>query len=268
MVIRTKGLTRLFGGLSAVENVDFELEEDELCAIIGPNGAGKTTFFDLITGELRPTSGTVELREDGGWTEITNMSVNEVASRGVHRSYQITNLFPSSTVLENVRVATQKRDSHNFWRSVLSFKQHRRDAMEVLEFVGLADDAEMDAEELSHAEKRRLEMGVAIAGDPDVLLLDEPTAGVSSEEVGEVTNLIEKVAEEYHVMFIEHNMDIVMDISDRVVVFNRGSVIADGPPEEVEEDEEVQEAYLGTYTRGSSSTRRERERGGGRSGTP
>ena len=276
MVIRTKELTRLFGGLSAVENVDFELGDDELCAIIGPNGAGKTTFFDLITGELIPSSGTVELRENGEWTNITSMSVDEVASRGVHRSYQITNLFPSNTVLENVRVATQKRDSSNFWRSVTSFKSHRDKAMEILEFVGLDAYAEMNAEDLSHAEKRRLEMGVALAGDPKLLMLDEPTAGVSSEEVSEITGLIQKVAEQHHVMFIEHNMDIVMDISDRVVVFNRGSVIADGTPDEVEGDEDVQEAYLGSYDRGSSSTRRD-ERGsggpgpgpgGGQSGTP
>jgi branched-chain amino acid transport system ATP-binding protein len=268
MVIRTQGLTRLFGGLSAVENVDFELGDDELCAIIGPNGAGKTTFFDLITGELRPTSGKVELRENGGWTDITSMSVDEVASRGVHRSYQITNLFPSNTVLENVRIATQKRDSTNFWRSVASFKSHRDRAMEVLEFVGLDDYASMDAEELSHAQKRRLEMGVALAGDPELLLLDEPTAGVSSEEVDEVTALIQKIAEDNHVMFIEHNMDIVMDISDRVVVFNRGSVIADGTPDEVEGDEDVQEAYLGSYTRGSSSTRSDEAGRRGSSGTP
>jgi len=276
MVIRTKELTRLFGGLSAVENVDFELGDDELCAIIGPNGAGKTTFFDLITGELIPSSGTVELRENGEWTNITSMSVDEVASRGVHRSYQVTNLFPSNTVLENVRVATQKRDSSNFWRSVTSFKSHRDKAMEILEFVGLDAYAEMNAEDLSHAEKRRLEMGVALAGDPKLLMLDEPTAGVSSEEVSEITGLIQKVAEQHHVMFIEHNMDIVMDISDRVVVFNRGSVIADGTPDEVEGDEDVQEAYLGSYDRGSSSTRRD-ERGsggpgpgpgGGQSGTP
>jgi branched-chain amino acid transport system ATP-binding protein len=113
----------------------------------------------------------------------------------------------------------------------------------------------MDAEELSHAEKRRLELGVALAGDPKLLMLDEPTAGVSSEEVGEITGLIKKIAQEHHVMFIEHNMDIVMDISDRVVVFNRGSIIADGTPEEVEDDEDVQEAYLGSYNRGSSTTR-------------
>lgn len=268
MVIRTKQLTRLFGGLSAVENVDFELGDDELCAIIGPNGAGKTTFFDLITGELRPSSGTVELREDGGWTDITNMSVDEVASRGVHRSYQITNLFPSNTVLENVRVATQKRDSSNFWRNVASFRSHRDSAMEVLEFVGLDAYADRNAEDLSHAEKRRLEMGVALAGDPNLLLLDEPTAGVSSEEVDEITDLIKKLAEDYHVMFIEHNMDIVLDISDRVVVFNRGSVIADGTPEEVEGDEDVQEAYLGSYNRGSSSTRRDESGRRGTSGTP
>jgi len=266
MVVRTQGLTRLFGGLSAVEDVDFELGDDELCAVIGPNGAGKTTFFDLITGELRPSSGTVELRENGKWTDVTNMSVDEMASRGVHRSYQITNLFPSTTVLENVRVAAQKKSSHNFWRSVTSFKNYRDEAMEILDFVGLAGDAEMTAENLSHAEKRRLEMGIALAGDPNLLLLDEPTAGVSSEEVGDITSLIEKVAKEHHVMFIEHNMDIVMDISDRVVVFNRGSIIADGTPEEVEDDEDVQEAYLGSYNRGSSTTRPDERGGRGRSG--
>jgi len=142
MVIRTQGLTRLFGGLSAVEGVDFELGNDELCAIIGPNGAGKTTFFDLLTGTLRPSSGTVELRENGAWTDVTGMSVEEVASRGVHRSYQITNLFPTNTVLENVRVAVQKEDSHNFWRSLAGFGNHREEAMEILEFVGLGGDAE------------------------------------------------------------------------------------------------------------------------------
>ncbi len=266
MVVRTKGLTRLFGGLSAVENVDFELGDDELCAVIGPNGAGKTTFFDLITGELRPSSGTVELRENGSWTDITRMSVDEVAARGVHRSYQVTNLFPTTTVLENVRVAAQRKDSRNFWRTVASFKSHRDEAMEILDFVGLDGDAEMEAQNLSHAEKRRLELGIALAGDPELLLLDEPTAGVSSEEVGEITGLIEKVAEEHHVMFIEHNMDLVMDVSDRVVVFNRGSIIADGTPEEVEGDEGVQEAYLGSYSRGSSSTRRDERRGRGSSG--
>jgi branched-chain amino acid transport system ATP-binding protein len=261
-MIRTEGLTRKFGGVSAVQDVDFELGDDELCSVIGPNGAGKTTFFDLITGELEPTSGSVELREDGGWTDITRMSVEEVASRGVHRSYQVTNLFPTSTVLENVRVATQTGDSYNFWRNVASFGGHRDEAEEILGFVGLADEADKEARSLSHAQKRRLEMGIALGGNPKVLLLDEPTAGVSSAEVGEITDLIGQVAEEHHVMLIEHNMDVVMEISDRVIVLNRGEVIADGTPEEVEEDPAVQEAYLASSSRSSSSTRG----GGGRTG--
>lgn len=262
MVLRTEELTRMFGGVSAVQNVDFKLGEDELCSVIGPNGAGKTTFFNLITGALEPSSGKVELREDDGWTDITDMSIEEVASRGVHRSYQVTNLFPNSTVLENVRVATQRGSARNFWRNVASFGRHREEAMEILDFVGLADYADREASDLSHAEKRRLEMGVALGGDPRLLLLDEPTAGVSSGEIDEITDLIERVAEDHHVMLIEHNMDVVMDISDRVVVFNRGEIIADGTPDEVEEDEAVQDAYLASSSRSSSSTRG----GGGRSG--
>jgi branched-chain amino acid transport system ATP-binding protein len=266
-MIRTEGLTRYFGGVSAVQDVDFELNGDELCSIIGPNGAGKTTFFDLLTGGLEPSSGTVELREEGDWVDVTGMSVSEVASHGVQRSYQITNLFPSNTVLENVRVAAQRDDGYKFWRNVAGFGEHREKAQEVLDFVGLAEHADKEARNLSHAEKRRLEMAVALGGDPDLLLLDEPTAGVSSEEIDDVTDLIRDISDDHHVMFIEHNMDVVMGISDRVVVFNRGEVIADGTPEDVKENEEVQEAYLAESGRSSSVTRREDE-GGGFGGTP
>lgn len=262
MVIRTTDLSKSYGGVSAVSNVNFALQSDELCSIIGPNGAGKTTFFDLLTGSVEPSSGKVELEVDGGWVDVTGMSVEEVASRGVHRAYQITNLFPSSTVLENVRIATQRDSARNFWRNVAGFHRHREEAHEILEFVGLDGYADREAGELSHAEKRRLELGVALGGEPRVLLLDEPTAGVSSEEIEEITRLIREVAERHQVMLIEHNMDVVMDISDRVVVFNQGTIIADGSPEEVEEDEDVQEAYLESSTRSSSS----RGRGGGRSG--
>jgi branched-chain amino acid transport system ATP-binding protein len=266
-MIRTEGLTRYFGGVSAVQDVNFELNDDELCSIIGPNGAGKTTFFDLLTGELEPSSGTVELHKDGDWIDVTGMSVNEVASHGVQRSYQITNLFPSNTVLENVRVAAQRGDAYNFWRNVAGFGRHRERAYEILEFVGLAEHAEKEARSLSHAEKRRLEMAVALGGDPELLLLDEPTAGVSSEEIDDVTDLIRDISDDHHVMFIEHNMDVVMGISDRVVVFNRGEIIADGSPEEVKENEEVQEAYLAESSRSSSITRRE-DQGGGFGGAP
>jgi len=262
MVLRTRGLTRQFGGLSAVENINFQLGE-ELCAMIGPNGAGKTTFFNLLTGFVEPTSGEIELLRGEEPIDITDSRPEKISSLGVHRSYQVTNLFPSSTVLENVRVAAQRNQARNFWRNILSFDEHYEEAHEILEFVGLDEYAEREASKLSHAEKRRLEMAIALAGDPEVLLLDEPTAGVSSEAVGEMKQLIRKVADDYPVMFIEHNMDLVMDISDRVVVLSRGRIVADGPPDEVQDSEEAQEAYLGGYGMGSSSTTEERGGTGG-----
>ena len=262
-MLRTRGLTKRFGGLVAVDAVDFELG-DELCSLIGPNGAGKTTFFDLLTGALEPTEGTVELRTDEGWADVTDASPYKTATRGLHRSYQVTNVFPTSTVLENVRVAAQagSADSWRAWRNVGAFESHIEEAHRILERVGLADEAETVAETLSHGEKRQLEVGIALAGDPDVLLLDEPNAGVSSESVDRVIDLIEDVARDHAVLLVEHNMDIVMNVSDRIVVLNRGAVIADGTPEEVRDDPDVQEAYLGGYEPGSAGA----EGGGGSGG--
>lgn len=252
-MLRTTGLTRRFGGLVAVDDVDFRLD-DELCSLIGPNGAGKTTFFNLLTGVLEPTSGTVELRVDGEWRDVTGVAPHETAKLGLHRSYQITNIFPTSTVLENVRIASQAhgRNSWRGWRNVNAFKEHIEEAHRILERVGLADRAGAVAENLSHGAKRQLEVAIALAGDPDVLLLDEPNAGVSSESVDDVIGLIEDVASDHAVLLVEHNMDIVMNVSERIVVLHRGSVIADGPPEQVREDPAVQEAYLGGYEPGSA----------------
>jgi branched-chain amino acid transport system ATP-binding protein len=253
-MLRTRGLTKRFGGLTAVDSVDFELG-DELCSLIGPNGAGKTTFFDLLTGVQEPSAGSVEFRVDGdegaggGYRDVTGAEPHETASLGVHRSYQITNVFPASSVLENVRVAAQAHtdDSWRLWRNADAFEEPVEEAYRVLERVGLAAQAEEPAANLSHGEKRQLEVAVALAGDPDVLLLDEPNAGVSSESVGDVIDLIEDVARDHAVLLVEHNMDIVMEVSDRVVVLNQGAVIADGPPDEVRGDPAVQEAYLGGY---------------------
>jgi branched-chain amino acid transport system ATP-binding protein len=271
MLLETEGLTKRFGGITAVDGVDFALEAGELCSIIGPNGAGKTTFFNLLTGVLEPSDGRIRFDppgSDGGGRggsadgdgtgsalDITAASPDETALAGIHRSYQITNLFPTLSVLENVRVAAQAgrgNDSWKLWRNVSDFEDHYAEATDILERVGLAGEAETATQNLSHGEKRSLEIGVALAGDPDLLLLDEPTAGVSSEGVDEVVALIEDVAADHSVMLIEHNMEVVMDISDRIAVLHRGELIADGPPEDVRGDETVQEAYLGGYGREES----------------
>ena len=263
MLLETEGLTKRFGGITAVDGVDFALEAGELCSIIGPNGAGKTTFFNLLTGVLEPSDG--EIRFDPGGrgagdppVDITTASPDETALAGIHRSYQITNLFPTLTVLENVRVAAQAgrgNDSWKLWRNVNEFDDHYAEATAILERIGLAGAAETVTQNLSHGEKRSLEIGVALAGDPDLLLLDEPTAGVSSDGVDEVVALIEDVAEDHSVMLIEHNMEVVMGISDRIAVLHRGELIADGPPEDVRGDDDVQEAYLGGYGREESGDR-------------
>ncbi|HMB49571.1 MAG TPA: ABC transporter ATP-binding protein [Natronoarchaeum rubrum] len=268
-MIRTTGLTKQFGGLTAVDGVDFELGENELCSLIGPNGAGKTTFFNLLTGSLSPTEGRVELRETetrdegdtgspGGaeWVDVTDAEPHETALGGLHRSYQISNLFPTATALENVRVAAQAHggaDAWKLWRNVSAFDEYEREARAILERVGLAEEADTTAETLSHGQKRHLEVAVALAGDPDVLLLDEPTAGVSSDAIDQLVELIRSVAADHAVLLVEHNMDVVMDVSDRVAVLHQGSLIADGPPEAVREDPAVQEAYLGGYEPGADA---------------
>ncbi|QZP39736.1 ABC transporter ATP-binding protein [Halobaculum magnesiiphilum] len=276
-MLRTSGLTKRFGGLTAVDDVDFALGDDELCSLIGPNGAGKTTFFNLLTGVLEPTEGAVEFRtgNDGsvttgsdeadaadgdaedadGWRDITGDAPHEIASLGVHRSYQVTNVFPNSSVLENVRVAAQAAggDGTNFWRNAGQLDRYIEEAYAILDRVDLADRAEEPASALSHGAKRQLEVGIALAGDPDVLLLDEPNAGVSSESVDRVVDLIEDVATDHAVLLVEHNMDIVMEVSDRVVVLNQGAVIADDEPAAVRDDPAVQKAYLGGYEPGSAS---------------
>lgn len=248
-MLRTQALTKQYGGLTAVDSVDFELADDELCSLIGPNGAGKTTFFDLLTGRTTPTTGTITLRQDGAWQDITDEPAAETAGLGLHRSFQITNVFPQSTVVENVRIAAQAPGSNNFrgWRNVRSFPDHVTEANEILDRIGLAEHADEPAAALSHGQLRQLEVGIALAGDPDILLLDEPTAGVSSDGLGLIMELIEDISQDHAILLVEHNMDVVMNVSERIVVLNQGQIIADGPPDEIRGDERVQEAYLGGY---------------------
>ena len=249
-LLRTRGLTKAFGGLTAVDSVDFELYEDQLTTLIGPNGAGKTTFFNLLTGTLEPTSGTVEFRDGAQWTDLTGAAPYQVAQAGIHRSYQITNIFPQLTVKENVRLAAQAHggtDSWRLYRNVDSFDTYIEEAEQILDRVGLREHATKTATTLSHGQKRNLEIGLTLAGDPDVILLDEPAAGVSSDGLDEIVDLVADIGSDHAVLLVEHNIDLVMELSDRVTVLHQGELIADDEPAAVRNDEAVQKAYLGGY---------------------
>jgi branched-chain amino acid transport system ATP-binding protein len=243
-MLQTTGLTKQFGGLIAVDDVDFAMADEELCSIIGPNGAGKTTFFNLITGALSPSSGTIEFNSK----DLTDATLHETAEAGIHRSYQTTNIFPTRTVLDNVRIALQahRKLASNFWRNANHFQDVFDESRRLLRKVDLADSADTPADTLSHGAKRQLELALTLAGDPDLVLLDEPTAGVSSENLPMMTDLLTKIVAEYPILLVEHNMDVVMELSDRIVVLDDGQIIADGAPDGIRKDEAVQQAYLGT----------------------
>jgi branched-chain amino acid transport system ATP-binding protein len=241
-VLETRGLTKDFGGIRATDEVSVSFDDDELHAIIGPNGAGKTTFFNLLTGTLEPTAGEVLfLGED-----ITGESPAAIARKGLIRSYQIIQLFTDLTALENVRIAAQSRgSSYDFWNDADQFGEPIERAESVLADLGLLEMADTPAAELSHGEQRVLELAIALGTDPSMLLLDEPTAGMSPEETTEMIGIIDDISSEVPIVLVEHKMSVVMEISDRIIVLHKGQKIADGTPDVVRNDEEVQRIYLG-----------------------
>jgi branched-chain amino acid transport system ATP-binding protein len=242
VLLRTEGLTRSFGTLLAVDGVAVSVHRGELRSIIGPNGAGKTTFFRLISGEMVPSAGRIWF--DG--REITGLPQHAVARLGIAKSYQITNVFPHLTVLENVRVAVQgPARAFDFWSRADRLGGVRERAEALLRTVGLAEKAELLAAHLSHGEKRHLEIGIALASDPALLLLDEPTAGMSPEETDETMGLIRELAAGRTIVLVEHKMKLVMRISDRITVLHQGQVLAEGTPDEIRANEAVQQTYLG-----------------------
>jgi branched-chain amino acid transport system ATP-binding protein len=242
VLLETERLTRSFGSLVAVNGVSLVIRRGELRSIIGPNGAGKTTLFRLISGEMAPSSGRVKFRD----ADITGLPQHRVCRLGIAKSYQITNIFPHLTVLENVRVAVQGyARSFNFWSRADRIAGCRERAVEILETVGLARRTERLAAHLSHGEKRHLEIGITLASEPVLLLLDEPTAGMSPEETDETMVLIRELARGRTVVLVEHKMRLVMGISDRVTVLHQGQVLADGSPDEIRNNARVQETYLG-----------------------
>src|SRR5246127_543777 len=220
-LLRTEDLTVRFGGLTALSQVNFAVQRDEIRAIIGPNGAGKSTFFNCLTGVLRPTSGHILF--NGG--EITGLSPDRISHRGIARSYQITNILPNATALENVRIAAQSR--RHSW-SLLAHHRAYRDIIDkaeaVLAAIGLSSKAYELAANLSHGEQRNLEVGIALATEPRLLCLDEPTAGSRPAETKETKELIRRIAEHLTIVIVEHDMEVVMELADRITVLHYGQI--------------------------------------------
>ncbi len=242
-ILETHGLVKEFKGFVAVNGVDLKVRRGAIHALIGPNGAGKTTVFNLLTKFLPPTAGRITFRGQ----DITGARPADVARRGIVRSFQISAVFPNLTVLENVRVALQRRlgTSFHFWRSERSLKVLDGRAEELLEAVDLRELRDTVAVELPYGRKRALEIATTLALEPELLLLDEPTQGMGHEDVGRVADLIRQVARDRTVLMVEHNLSVVQDLADRVTVLSRGSVLAEGSYDEVSRDPAVLEAYIG-----------------------
>jgi len=245
-LLETRGLGRAFGALHAVADVALSVQPGELRAIIGPNGAGKTTLFHLISGLLPPTSGRVVFRGE----DVTALGAPARCRRGLSRTFQITSIFPELSVLENVRMAVQLKSGGNFrllgGRALLDESERR--AHESLAFLGLDARANEPASTLPHGDQRLLEIAMAVAQEPQLLLLDEPTQGLSPEDTAATVAVIRQIARarQLTILLVEHDMDVVFDLAERITVLHFGRVIADGAPAEIRTNAEVQQAYLGT----------------------
>jgi branched-chain amino acid transport system ATP-binding protein len=245
IILETQNLRKDFGGLVAVAGVSIKVRAHTLHSIIGPNGAGKTTFFNLLSGNIEPTSGRVIFKD----RDITDDPPHRTAHLGIGRSYQITNVFPNLTVLENVRLAAQALggDSFKFWQHYRHFLHYEERAYQVIDQVGLSEQTQVLARMLPHGGKRKLELAILLAADPELLLLDEPTAGMAREEIPLLMGVIEQIRErgDKTIMLVEHKMDLVMNVSDWITVMHQGQVLAEGTPTEIAANEVVQSAYLG-----------------------
>jgi branched-chain amino acid transport system ATP-binding protein len=243
-ILETQGLTKEFKGFVAVNNVDLKVRRGDIHALIGPNGAGKTTFFNLLTKFLAPTRGTILYRG----TDITHERPAQTARRGIVRSFQISAVFPHLTALENVRAALQRNlgTSFHFWKSEKSLHHLHGRALELLAAVDLQEFADELTVNLPYGRKRALELATTMALEPELMLLDEPTQGMGHEDVSRVTDLIKKVSVGRTILMVEHNMNVVSKIADRITVLQRGAVIADGPYAEVSRNPQVVEAYMGS----------------------
>jgi branched-chain amino acid transport system ATP-binding protein len=242
-VIETTGLSKSFRGFTAVDGVDLTVSEGDVHALVGPNGAGKTTLFNLLTGFLKPSAGQIRL----GGRDITGSSPERIARLGVARSFQITNLFEQLTLQQHVELALMgtTKLGHRFWVSDRVLTRFRDRAGELLDEVGLARQRDVPAGNLAYGQKRALELALALALDPAVLLLDEPTAGMGMEDVERTVELVRRIRTNRTVVLVEHNMSVVAGLADRVTVLQFGQILTEGTYDEVRNDPRVIEAYLG-----------------------
>ena len=242
-MLEVRGLSKSFAGYRAVSDVDLAVAEGEIAAVIGPNGAGKSTLFNLITGHLQPTAGTVLVNG----RDVTGVAPHRICGMGIGRSFQLTNIFPKLTVLENVRAAllAHRGQGPNFWARAKALFHNEAEAL--LASIGLSGQAGAIAGTLSYGNQKQLELGIALASDPRILLLDEPTAGMSASETHETIALIERLARERRLtlLFTEHDMAVVFSIAQRIAVLHQGCIIAHGDPAAVRADAQVRRVYLG-----------------------
>ena len=242
-ILATQGLTRHFGGLAAVSNVTLDAHMGQLHAVIGPNGAGKSTLINMLSGDLPPSSGSVSI----GGRDVTGLAAHQISRMGVGRSYQKTNVFLAFTAFENCRLAAQSRrkTSMQFFRPAARLADVNRAAEVALEAAGLAGRMDVVASALSHGEQRQLEIAMTLATQPKLLLLDEPLAGMGAEESASMVALLKKLVQTHAILLVEHDMDAVFALADRLTVMVNGQVLASGLPAEIRANAEVQEAYLG-----------------------
>lgn len=248
-ILETRGVSKAFGGHQVLADVSLRFEAHRLSSVIGPNGAGKTTCFNLLTGFLRPDAGAVLFKG----RDISALPPERRARLGICRSFQILNLFDDYTVLENVRVAVpaMRRRGFDLWTPAGRLSEAEDKAARIIRLVGLAGREHVAAKFMSHGQRRLLEIGVALAGEPELLLMDEPTSGLGSRPMETLRDLVQKLAQDITVVVIEHDMNFVLSLSQHIAVLHRGTVIAEGPPEAIRDNAEVREAYLGKlrYTR-------------------
>ena len=242
-ILSIENLTKNFGGICAVNNVDFTLNEGEMRAIIGPNGAGKTTFISLINGRLQSSRGKIYFKGKN----ITGLKPHIISGKGIASTFQQSNIYPELSVFENIRLAVQSRDKRHYnpFKDVESIKPWSERTQQILDLLGMTENSKFPATYLSHGDQRLLEIAIALGTEPDLLILDEPTAGMSIKETEQMGEVIKDLGSYKTILMIEHDVDLVMKLADQITVFDRGSIIAEGNPNEISSNETVQEIYLG-----------------------